>query len=143
MSNSYPDVFQKNCAGAYWCDTPVKGCNLSMSKKVSGKKKVVAESENVMSEDSLVNVTVDRSSTIHCLPYKPPSKVIGNNTVNFKTVNTHSWSNQRGYGNIVTATNDTCNNIHAKVKPFNRIEPLSAPFFTNADVKMAWRSSKK
>ena len=142
MNNSYPDVFKTNCAGAYWCDTPAKGCNINKikSNKVVKKQKVVSES--ILAEDA-ENVLVNDNSTIHCLPYEAPTKVIGNNKVDFKTVNSHSWSNQRGYGNIVSATNDTCNNIHAKIKPWNRIEPAHSPYFTNADVKMAWRASKK
>ena len=80
--------------------------------------------------------------TVHCLPYKAPNRVINNNYVEYPSVKTHSWSNTRGYGNIVLATNDSCNNIHGKVKPWNRIESLNCPYNTPVDVSMAWNVNK-
>ena len=52
-------------------------------------------------------------------------------------MNTHQWSNMRGYGNIVT---NQYNNkqVQQKISPFNRIQPLTLPTSTPAVIKDTW-----
>lgn len=52
-------------------------------------------------------------------------------------MNTHQWSNMRGYGNIVT---NQYNNIQVqqKISPFNRIQPLTYPTSTPAVIQDTW-----
>ena len=45
-------------------------------------------------------------------------------------------------GNIVVATNDSCNNVHGRVHPYNRISKLSMPYDGPAVVKDAWKMNK-
>lgn len=69
-------------------------------------------------------VSQDTTKTTHSQLMEAPSKVIQDNSVNFSLQNNHSWSNSRGYGNIVIGTYDSCSNIHGRVHPYNRIPKL-------------------
>ena len=80
--------------------------------------------------------------TTNCLPYKAPKSVIQNNNVEFNFSNSNTWSNTRGYGNIVVGTSDNQNNIHGRIHPWNRIHPLSTPYNTPVVVKDAWAFNK-
>ena len=64
----------------------------------------------------------DPTITTFTQPNSVPSKVIQDNTVNFDLKNNHSWSNSRGYGNVVVGTYDSCSNIHGKVHPWHRFK---------------------
>ena len=64
----------------------------------------------------------DPTITTFTQPNSVPSNVIQDNTVNFDLKNNHSWSNSRGYGNVVVGTYDSCSNIHGKVHPWNRFK---------------------
>ena len=137
--SQYPDSFRVNCVGTLPCNNNRKFCDVS-------KEPVVIQNGNVVSEENSpqVNQPINKASstTTHCLAYKAPQRVIQDNEVNFKPQWAHSWSNTRGYGNIVVATNDTCNNIHGRVHPWNRIQPLSMPYDGPAVVKDAWKMNE-
>ena len=71
---------------------------------------------------------------------KPISDSIQNNSVDYPLKSYHSWTNQRGYGNIVIASNDCKNNIYGAIYPWNRIPPLQSPFDTFVKIENAWSS---
>lgn len=121
--SKYPEAFKLNCVGQLDCNNNYSVC---------GKKPIILENNEVK----------DDTTTTHCLPYEIPKRVIQNNDVDFDIKNTANWSNTRGYGNIVVATNDTCNNVHGRIHPWNRIYPLGKPYSGPADIKNAWNVNK-
>ena len=134
--SQYPDSFRVNCVGTLPCNNNRKFCDLS-------NEPVVIQNGNVVSEENSQNIQKPvksvNSTTTHCLPYGAPKRVIQSNEITEKPKWSHSWSNVRGYGNIVVATNDDCTNIHGKVHPYNRIHPLSMPYDGPAVIKDAWK----
>ena len=124
MSNSYPNVFQKSCVKKLPCNKPSK-CLIHNDRE---KKRIYENDRIHMLRErfdpiskigvNLKNSCDDKISN-KCIPYNQPSKLIKNNKINYSIKNSHSWSNQRGYGNIIVAKSDTCNNIHTKVKSYN------------------------
>lgn len=82
------------------------------------------------------------STTTHCQAYRPPMEVIQDNTFPSPHFNERSWSNHRGYGNIVVATHDTCNNIRGRVHPWNRIPKLDMPYSGPAVIEDAWNLNR-
>lgn len=123
--SSYPDAFRLNCVGKISCNNNHDICqdDKNINKKLEKR--------------SLEQPKLSHQTT-HCLPYKAPREVIQDNSVDFKFSNTNTWSNTRGYGNIVIGTSDLQNNIHGRVHPWNRINPLSSPYQTPVVVKNAW-----
>ena len=119
--SSYPDAFRINCVGDVSCNN-----NLSICEN----KPVVLENNKPV------------STTTACLPYKAPKEVIQDNKVDYSFSNSNTWSNTRGYGNIVVGTSDNNNNIHGRIHPWNRITPLSSPYDSPAVVKNAWSMNK-
>ena len=135
MSN-YPDSFRVNCVGQLPCNNNKRFCDVS-------KKPIIIENNNVVEEEN--NKMADRSgntTTNYCANYNPPMRVIQDNIVVEKPQSAHSWSNQRSYGNIVVGTHDTCNNVHGRVHPYNRLFPLSEPYMGPAVKKDAWALNK-
>ena len=75
--------------------------------------------------------------------YKTPIEILNNNHVLEEPKSSHSWSNQRGYGHITIGNFDTCSNIHSKVHPYNRIEPLPLPHKGIVDTMYSpWNTNK-
>ena len=66
----------------------------------------------------------DPTTTTFTQLHSVPSNVIQDNTVRFDLKNNHSWSNSRGYGNVIVGTYDSCSNIHGKVHPWNRFNGM-------------------
>ena len=131
MSN-YPESFRVNCVGKLPCNNNKKFCDVS-------KKPIIIENNDVRENNGRVN---DNTTTNYCQNYAAPINVINDNIVREKPKSAHSWSNQRGHGNIVVGTHDSCNNIHGRVHPFNRIFPLSEPHIGPAVKKDAWALNK-
>ena len=129
MSN-YPDSFRVNCVGNLPCNNNKRFCDIS-------KKPIIIENNNVVEEDIQHHTT-----TNYCKKYSQPMKIIQDNLVTEKPKSSHSWSNQRSYGNIVVGRHDTCNNVHGRVHPYNRIFPLSEPYIGPAEKKDAWALNK-
>ncbi len=123
--SSYPETFRLNCVGKLPTDENYSVCQ---------SQPIILENKSVLQGAN--------DQTKGCTPYEPPMNVIQNNSVKFNKKSNKSWSNTRGYGNIVIGTHDTENNIHGRVHPWNRIFPLSSPFETPVDVKDAWSMNK-
>lgn len=69
---------------------------------------------------------------------KPLGDNIQNNHVDYPLNSYHTWSNQRGYGNIVVGTNDANHNIFGSIYPWNRIPQLQSPYDTFVKIENAW-----
>ena len=121
MSN-YPDSFRINSVGELPCNN--KQIN------VNSNKPIIIENNNLIENDTINKF------------YNSPNNVTQDNTVSEESKSTHSWSNQRSYGNIVVATHDTCNNVHGRIHPFNRLHALSEPYIGPAVKKDAWNMNK-
>jgi hypothetical protein len=63
------------------------------------------------------------------------------NKVDFTPNSYHTWSNQRGYGNIVVATNDSSNAIRGSINPWNRLPPMEKTFDTFVRIESAWATN--
>jgi hypothetical protein len=135
--SQYPDSFRVNCVGTLPCNNNKQFCDHSKGPVVIQNGAVVSEER---SSEKLNKI--DNSSTTHCQSYGTPQRVIQDNEIKEKPNWTHTWSNVRGYGNIVVATNDSCNNVHGRVHPYNRITKLSMPYDGPAVVKDAWKMNK-
>jgi len=144
MNNSYPDSFRLNCVGKVPCNNNFNVCDNTNKPVIIENDKIVPEQKKQFTQQYQQGDVrkPSLSTTTHCLPYDAPKRVIQNNLVDFKPVNNHSWSNQRGYGNILVATSDNQNNIKASVHPYHRIQPLRQPYDGPADIYNAWRMSK-
>jgi hypothetical protein len=149
MDNNYPSSFNNNCVKNTSCKTISSSCGNGVSSKFIKSQLNKIKTNETYNKAKVSNSKFENnysnnlkplkcSQTTHCLEYKAPKEIINDNIVDFDTTNSHSWSNQRGYGNIVMATNDTCNNIRGKVHPWNRIPKLNNPYSSPADIKMAW-----
>tara|TARA_B100001093_G_C26837431_1_gene1019015 strand:+ start:585 stop:1052 length:468 start_codon:yes stop_codon:yes gene_type:complete len=148
MNNSYPDSFRLNCVGKVPCNNNFSVCDNTNKPIVIENDKIVQErgrNQTEMRQDDYQQGMVRkgaRSTTTHCLPYDAPKRVIQNNLVDFRPVDNHSWSNQRGYGNILLATADNQNNVKGSVHPYHRLQPLRQPYDGPADIYNAWRMNK-
>ncbi len=98
-----------------------KVCNIPKKSKIVKKPRIF---ENYRPIPQSKQVSEDTSKTTHQQESSLPSKVIQDNSVNFPLKNNHSWSNSRGYGNIVIGTFDSCNNMHGRIHPYNRLDKL-------------------
>tara|TARA_B100001093_G_scaffold346014_1_gene330658 strand:+ start:777 stop:1235 length:459 start_codon:yes stop_codon:yes gene_type:complete len=145
MNNSYPDSFRLNCVGKVPCNNNFDVCDNTNKPVIIENDKIVPEQKKQFTQQGYQQGNVRKASlstTTHCLPYDGPKRVIQNNLIDFKPVNNRSWSNQRGYGNILVATSDNQNNIKGSVHPYHRIQPLRQPYDGPADIYNAWRMSK-
>ena len=148
MNNSYPDSFRLNCVGKVPCNNNFSVCDNTNKPVVIENDKIVPDQrrnqriEDIQNNQQGMVRRGSRSTTTHCLPYETPKRVIQNNLVDFKPVDNHSWSNQRGYGNILLATVDNQNNVKGSIHPYHRIQPLRQPYDGPADIYNAWRMNK-
>ena len=121
MSNKYPNAFYSYCVGKVPCDGTSECIhqNSKMDKDIHENKKLHLLRERIL-PSGRTDLSKGCSNQVRsiCEGYESPSKKIEGKDVNFEIKGSHTWSNTRSYGNIVIATNDTCNNIHGKVKPF-------------------------
>lgn len=126
MYNNYPNSFKENCAKKMECDNSSKTCKNSSVyiKKELNKLKKSNDNKN--------------NSKTQCIEYSNPKKEIKENIINFDILSNHTWSNQRGYGNIMLGSNDNCNNLNNKIYNWNRIPKQNNPYSTPANVDMAW-----
>ena len=76
-------------------------------------------------------------TTIHTSPFNRRLDVIQDNHVGPEQFK-HTWSNQRGYGNIVFAKNGKDNKPKINVKPYNRLNRMDCPYSTDVNVQSAW-----
>uniref|UniRef100_A0A6C0JIA6 Uncharacterized protein n=1 Tax=viral metagenome TaxID=1070528 RepID=A0A6C0JIA6_9ZZZZ len=123
--SSYPEAFKLNCVGKLPTDNTYSVCQ---------QKPIILENNNLAQGSNY--------KPQGCPTYEPPREVIQSNNVDFTKTYNKSWSNTRGYGNIVVGTHDTCNNIQGRVHPWNRINPLSSPHDTPVVIKDAWSMNK-
>lgn len=119
--SSYPSAFKLQKVGKL------------QHNHIASNKPIVLENNRVVP----LNSTDKHLTTIHSQPNRAPSNLIQTNKVDFKTT-TPTWSNSRGYGNIVIGTHDTCSNVHGRIVPYNRLPPLQEPYDTNVEVNDAW-----
>tara|TARA_B100000575_G_scaffold294356_1_gene309751 strand:- start:4283 stop:4687 length:405 start_codon:yes stop_codon:yes gene_type:complete len=122
--SSYPDAFQLQSVG-----------NLQNNTNVPTKPIILENNKMVPLKNSTEN---QETTTTHTQEFGDINNVDQDNGVDFAIGNNHSWSNVRGYGNIVVGTNDSRNNIHGRVHPYNRIASLKNPHDTLVDTSMAW-----
>ena len=124
--SSYPEAFKLNCVGKLPTDNNYSVCQ---------EKPIILENNNVVPKGA-------KHLNRGCAPYKAPKNVIQDNTFQGNKVSAKSWSNTRGYGNIVVGTYDINNDIHGRIHPWNRITPLTQPYDTPVVVKDAWSMNK-
>lgn len=77
--------------------------------------------------------------TTYAAPIQNLQNVIQDNKVE-SILTDETWSNQRSYGNLVYGKMNE-QNIQTMVRPYNRLEPLKSPYFTNVDTDLAWKSN--
>jgi hypothetical protein len=70
-----------------------------------------------------------------------PLANIQTNEIDFKQESFHTWSNQRGYGNIVAGTSNHQGNIMGKVAPWNRLPAMKHPYDTLVQIDSAWSTN--
>ena len=124
MQGNYPDVFNNSCIKNVECQTHTSNCKkkkLSTFNVKSTKPKVISK------PTSHHNQCLNHSKLLN-------ESIVNDNKVDFDTSNNPSWSNQKGYGNIVVGTFDDCSNIHNKYYNWNRIPALTKPYSSPADV---------
>lgn len=97
------------------------GCGVPKITKKASKPRIF---ENYRPIPQSKQISKDAAKTPHSEIADSPTKIIQDNGVNFPLKNNHSWSNSRGYGNIVVGTFDSCNNVHGRVHPYNRLPKL-------------------
>ena len=136
MYNNYPNIFKNNCAKKISCNT-----NLNLSCK-SGLDNINNELNRLKEQEQNIKKNtqkrIDREKGTVCSNYNSPIDVNENNSINFNLLNNHSWSNQRGYGNIQIGSFDSCNNINGEVFNWNRIPKQYKPYSSPANVNIAW-----
>ena len=71
MNNSYPDVFNINCAGNLPCDTPGPGCQIKGSKVINVNNKEISNKRNITLEYRVNNKSVpfERKNTSSLNPF--------------------------------------------------------------------------
>ena len=142
MSN-YPDSFRVNCVGELPCNNNKQFCDVSKKPIIIENNNVVENNNGIKNNNRIKNNRINNTTTTnYCKPYKAPIRIIQDNKIIETPKSAHSWSNQRSYGNIVIGTHDSCNNVHGRVHPFNRINPLSEPYIGPAVKKDAWALNK-
>ena len=119
--SSFPDAFRINCVGKLPCNTNYNNCS---------NKPVVLENNRVIHE----------TNTTHCKKYSVPKNVIQDNIIDYNVSSVHTWSNARGYGNIVVCNNDSNNNILGRKHPYNRIPALHHEY--SGLKNHAWNNNK-
>lgn len=124
--SAYPQSFEIPCLCGSGCPNQACPC--------SNPKCPCASSSS--------NKKTSQLTTTHCQAYGAPTNVIQDNTVNWPQENQHTWSNQRGYGNVVISTVDSANNVRGRVSPWNRIPSLVAPIDVSIDPSVAWSQKK-
>jgi hypothetical protein len=138
--SAYPDAFHKTCVGHLPCGA-MTFCSEGATSR--GSVPLVLENGRPVGGDNLgplrpTKITYETPLT-HCLPSEVPNDNIQSNLVTFPSDTRHVWVNQRGYGNLVVATNGKeCNHIYGKVYPWNRIPPLARPYEGPAPIEYAW-----
>lgn len=134
MYNNYPNIFKDSCAKKnISCDT-----NSNFSCR-NGLDNINNELKKLKEENSKNKPKrMDREKGTICADYNSPIDITENNSINFNLLNNHSWSNQRGYGNIQISSFDSCNNINGEVFNWNRIPKQYKPYSSPANVYMAW-----
>ena len=155
--SSYPGVFDTKCVSdkkieclsTDYCsqDLPNKDFNLTESKDFNlteNKNFNMTNSHQKSDEEAIKKMNVhslDNNKLIDVHPYNPaltyksckkgsydtPREILNNNYLTDELHTSHTWSNQRGYGHITVGTFDSCSNIHTKIHPYNRIDPLPVP----------------
>jgi len=127
---SYPDIFGQSAVGSlltsYTPSMSSEGPIFSSGSLINGSKKLWSDP-----------MTQQEFQTIHRLPFGIPKNVIQDNTVENIKVH-HTWTNQRGYGNIINAHLTLDGVISARVSPWNRLPPLSMPYSGPAQGTTAW-----
>lgn len=70
-----------------------------------------------------------------------PLSNIQTNEVDYTQQSFHSWSNQRGYGNIVAGSSNQTGDIMGKVSPWNRLPSMKHPYDTLVNIDNAWSTN--
>ena len=140
--SDYPQSFRANCVGTIPLGKNNNTCSGNKPFCDLSKHPIIIENDKIVSEEQAFEKMpgmVRQSTNSHCQAYGHPQNVIQSNEIHEKPQWSHSWSNQRGYGNIVLATNDTCNNVHGRVHPYNRLTALKQPYEGPAVIRDAWK----
>lgn len=132
MYNNYPNIFKNSCVKNISCNT-----NSNFTCK-NGLDNINNELNKLKKENSHKNIDKDKEKGKICSDYSSPLEVYENSSINFDLLNNHSWSNQRGYGNIQISSFDSCNNIKGEVFNWNRIPKQYKPYSSPANVNIAW-----
>lgn len=125
--SKYPDAFSSNC---------------KTNKDIFIENSIFCKTNNTYNlfNNQLSPFTTEKKK--NCT-YKSPdlSKVVSDNKIIENDQIKHSWSNQRGYGNINIESLNKNNDIYLESYKYNRIFPLTKPFYTNVDTKQAWSNN--
>ena len=136
MYNNYPNIFKNSCVKNISCDT-----NSNFTCK-NGLDNINNELNKLKGKNNLKMNIEQKKKDIEkgaiCSDYNSPIQVYENSSIDFNLLNNHSWSNQRGYGNIQISSFDDCNNIKGEVFNWNRIPKQYKPYSSPANVNIAW-----
>jgi hypothetical protein len=70
-----------------------------------------------------------------------PLANIQTNEIDYPQESQHTWSNQRGYGNVVFGTSNPQGDIMGKVSPWNRLPSMKHPYDTLVQIESAWSTN--
>jgi len=129
---SYPDIFSHSAVGSLMTSFNPSLVQNDSPLNVSGS--LINGSKQLWNDP----MTQQEFQTIHRLPFGIPQNVIQDNTVNYEV--NHSWTNHRGYGNLINAHLKPDGVISARVAPWNRMPPLTIPYSGPAEGTNAWRN---
>lgn len=93
------------------------------TKQQTANKPIIKENDRAIPEN--MQKSKDDTTTTFNQSHGAPKCVIQDNKVQFDLQNNHTWSNSRGYGNVVVGTFDSCSNIHGRIHPWNIIRSLN------------------
>ena len=140
--NQYPQAFHVGLATPFSCDYKCPRYQLAPNTWTLVQQPLV---DDVKSNDhyrgcgTLQTIPIYAYQSLYCMPDRAPQPSNQTNVWGQPQEAFHSWSNQRGYGNLVVATNDVNHNIVGRVSPWNRLIPLPLPTDTQVDIQMAWK----
>jgi len=133
----YPNIFINNCAKDISCNTNLNNSCKNGLNNINNEMKKLKKTKTAQEKMDIKKGNIDKEKGLICQEYSSPYD-ISNNNINFNLLSNHSWSNQRGYGNIQVSSFDDCNNLKGKIFNWNRIPKQYNPYSSPANVNMAW-----
>ena len=154
--SSYPGIFDTKCVSDKKIECLSTGyCN----QDIPNKDYHLTKNEETLKEEQIKKMNInslDNDKIMYVHPYNPaltyksckkgsydtPKQILNNNYLLDEPHTSHTWSNQSGYGHIIIGSFDSCSNVHTKVHPYNRLDPLPFPHNGIVDEKLSpWNTN--